>query len=127
MRDCEHQQWIEYVRRLEEKKGKKPWKPHTKKPPEVSPAELEQALDITPSPATGSAGGRPGATAMPGTLPAEESRCAYYAHRTPATVIMRACEHRGTARPMGFLVAFARVHKKSSYPYIYYISLSFSL
>jgi sugar-specific transcriptional regulator TrmB len=45
MRDRERQQWTEYVRRLEEKKGKKPRKPHAKKPPEVSPAELEQTLN----------------------------------------------------------------------------------
>ena len=32
MRDRERQQWTEYVRRLEEKKGKKPRKPHAKKP-----------------------------------------------------------------------------------------------
>jgi hypothetical protein len=45
MRDRERQQWTEYVRRMEAKKGKKPRAPRAKKPSGPSPAELEAALD----------------------------------------------------------------------------------
>jgi hypothetical protein len=45
MRDRERQQWTEYVRRMEEKEDKKTRKLRAKKPPKVSPAEFEQALD----------------------------------------------------------------------------------
>ena len=45
MRDRERQQWTEYVRRMEAKKGKKPRAPRAKKQSGPSPAELEAALD----------------------------------------------------------------------------------
>jgi len=45
MRNRERQQWTEYVRRLEERKDKKPRKPRAKKKPEASQAELDAALD----------------------------------------------------------------------------------
>jgi hypothetical protein len=45
MRDRARQQWTEYVRRMEEKEDKRTRKLRAKKPPKVSPAEFEQALD----------------------------------------------------------------------------------
>ena len=45
MRNLERQQWTEYVRRMEERKDKKPRKPHARKKPEVSQAECGAALD----------------------------------------------------------------------------------
>jgi hypothetical protein len=45
MRDRERQLWTEYVRRLEERKDKKPSKPRAKKRPRPSQAECDAALD----------------------------------------------------------------------------------
>ena len=45
MRDRERQQWTEYVRRMEERKDKKPRRPRVKKGPEASQAERDAALD----------------------------------------------------------------------------------
>ena len=45
MRNRERQQWTEYVRRMEERKDKKPGRPRAKKKPEASQAELDAALD----------------------------------------------------------------------------------
>ncbi len=45
MRDRERQQWTEYVRQMEERRGKPARKPRAKKPRGPSPAELETELD----------------------------------------------------------------------------------
>ena len=45
MRNRERQLWTEYVRKLEERKDKKPGKSRAKKKPKVSQAELDAALD----------------------------------------------------------------------------------
>jgi hypothetical protein len=45
MRNRERQLWTEYVRRLEERKDKKPRRPRAKKKPEASQAERDAVLD----------------------------------------------------------------------------------
>ena len=45
MRNRERQLWTEFVRRMEERKDKKPRKPRAKKKPEASQAERDAALD----------------------------------------------------------------------------------
>jgi hypothetical protein len=54
MRNRERQQWTEYVRKMEERKDKKPRRPRAKKKPEASQAERDAALDdlIGAAPAT---------------------------------------------------------------------------